>query len=138
MVHVHNFLSYFYVESPYGFDPNPANLDQLKEEIAVKASFNSRVGKDKQVIAGIEVVNKESIMYYKKHGDAKSRFLKIYVYQPSFVSSLRSKEVPIGVFRMTIEMFERGYSFAGFNFHLLTFESNMPYALRFMIDNDLV
>jgi DNA polymerase delta subunit 1 len=35
-------------------------------------------------------------------------------------------------------VFEVGYNFRGYNFGTMTYESNMAYALRFMIDTGIV
>ena len=48
-------------------------------------------------------------------------FLKIYCSKPSFVSSYRN-------------LIERDLDFGKIKFQTRTYESNMPYALRFMID----
>lgn len=48
-------------------------------------------------------------------------FLKIYCSKPSFVSSYRN-------------LIERDLDFEHIKFNTRTYESNMPYALRFMID----
>ena len=63
-------------------------------------------------------------MHYQK---SKESFLKIYTTMPKYVNQLRS-------------LFENGsFSHNGQNcFSTTTYESNLPYALRFMIDNDIV
>ena len=52
-------------------------------------------------------------------------FFKIYVYQPNFVAGMRG-------------MFEKGININNVIFPNRTFESNMPYALRFMVDQGIV
>jgi DNA polymerase delta subunit 1 len=76
-------------------------------------------------VEAIEVVRKESIMYYKGSADAKSDYLKIYTTHPQLVPTIRG-------------WFERGFVFNLIQFSDLTYESNMPYALRFMIDIGIV
>ena len=75
-------------------------------------------------ILKIEACKKESIRDYKGE-NGKSMFLKITTAVPSYVSSIR------GWLRA-----ERKID--GLNFYTATYESNMPYALRFMIDTDIV
>lgn len=59
------------------------------------------------------------------HQVAKSKFLKIFVSHPKYVAPLRS-------------IIERGVNFAGSDcLSSTTYESNLPYALRFMIDNEI-
>jgi len=67
------------------------------------------------------VVKKESIKYFKGIGDSKMSFLKIYCSKPSYVASYRG-------------LIERDLDFGKIKFQTRTYESNMPYALRFMID----
>ena len=64
-------------------------------------------------------------MHYREN---KSKFLKIYVTLPKYVNQLR------GMFEKNMVSFNSSYQF----FEITTYESNMPYALRFMIDNDIV
>lgn len=73
----------------------------------------------------IDVVKKESIINYKGAGDRKTEYLKIYTLQPQMVPTMKG-------------WFERGFNFQGIGFSDLTYESNMPYALRFMIDLGIV
>ena len=55
----------------------------------------------------------------------KQRFLKIYVSHPKLVAPLKS-------------LIERGVKIAGEDLlSETTFESNVPFPLRFMIDNDI-
>mmetsp|Transcript_43473 Transcript_43473/g.31297 ORF Transcript_43473/g.31297 Transcript_43473/m.31297 type:complete len:99 (+) Transcript_43473:445-741(+) len=72
----------------------------------------------------IETMKKTSVYNYS---DKQSTFLKIYVAQPRFVAQLRG-------------IFEKGFDSShqdDDNFSRTTYESNMPFALRFMIDNDI-
>ena len=56
---------------------------------------------------------------------AKTKFLKVFVAHPKYVSQLRS-------------IIERGVMFGGQDcLSSTTYESNLPYALRFMIDNEI-
>lgn len=36
LVHVHDFISYFWIECPAEFNPSPDNLEQLKAALNVK------------------------------------------------------------------------------------------------------
>jgi DNA polymerase delta subunit 1 len=72
----------------------------------------------------IEACRKESIRDYKGE-DGKTDFLKITTAVPSFVASIR------GWLRQDRQL-------SDLHFHTTTYESNMPYALRFMIDTDIV
>ena len=75
----------------------------------------------RDAVLEIEVVEKYPIMNYQAE---KQKFLKIYCSHPTFVSRLR----PI---------IEKGMNIGGKDcLSNITYESNMPYALRFMIDNE--
>ena len=64
-------------------------------------------------------------MYYSEQ---KSKFLKIYINLPKNIAMLRTK------FEHGEIQFKGNQNFFG----SITYESNMPFALRFMIDNDIV
>jgi len=73
----------------------------------------------------LELIQGESIKYYKGQTYKPETFLKIYVFLPSYVSVLR-------------EIFEKGFAVGEFRFPNLTFESNIPFELRYIIDSDIV
>ena len=64
-------------------------------------------------------------MFYR---ETTAKFLKIYVTLPKYVNQLR------GLFEKGMVSFQNTYDY----FESTTYESNMPFALRFMIDNDIV
>ena len=120
MAHIHNFLSYFYCEVGQDYqneDFSADNLKKLAKEISAKHNIPGAV-------KHIELEMKASVMGYH---EKESKFLKIYVGLPKYVSQLR-------------QLFENGH--IKYNqksiFESVTYESNMPFALRFMIDNDIV
>lgn len=77
----------------------------------------------RSAIARIELVMKESILGY--YGNDKLPFLRITVTHPRFINSIK-------------RMFEAGLTLAGIGtFSEQTFESNIAYLLRFMIDCDV-
>lgn len=69
----------------------------------------------------IELTQKKSIKNYSPN---KSMFIKIYTKFPTDVSKIKS-------------LFEMGYTYKGVHFDPTTYESNMPYGLRFMIDTGI-
>ena len=78
-------------------------------------------------VKGVELIkDKASVMNYQA---ATSTFLKIYTALPKYVNQLRS-------------LFENGsFSYPKGQegvFETVTYESNLPFALRFMIDNSVV
>jgi hypothetical protein len=56
MIHIHNFIPYFYVEAPFGFDTSPRNLDDLKNTLAQKTSHHRNIGVSKSPVLRIEVI----------------------------------------------------------------------------------
>jgi DNA polymerase delta subunit 1 len=69
----------------------------------------------------IEQTEKKSITNYNPN---QSKFLKIFTRFPTDVSKIKG-------------IFETGYSYNRINFDPTTYESNMPYGLRFMIDTGI-
>jgi len=84
-----------------------------------------RTVKSKLFVKKLELIQGESIKHYKGPAYKQDTFLKIYVYTPSYVSALRG-------------IFEKGFNFGEIRFPNLTFESNIPFELRYMIDSDIV
>ena len=72
----------------------------------------------------LEVENKTSLMMYRDDNE-ESFFLKIYTRFPSDVNKYKG-------------IFEQGYLIKGKHVNPLTYESNVAYALRFMIDTGVV
>ncbi|PRW18348.1 DNA polymerase delta catalytic subunit [Chlorella sorokiniana] len=120
---VHGFEPYFYVEAPSpSFSPDDcqALAGELNAELGPKDKKNPR-----QVLR-VELARKQTMMFYQP---AKDRlFLKIVLATPNLVSTCRG-------------LFERGLCLRWLNnqyFRSTTYESNVLYALRFMIDCSVV
>ncbi|KAG2237692.1 DNA polymerase family B-domain-containing protein [Thamnidium elegans] len=111
--HVRDFLPYFYFPAPIGLQHS--HLPGLKQALM------SAVGQQ-NVVHNVEIVMKQSIYGY--HGDQKSPYVRITVKDPRDISKCR--------FRV-----ESGFSVPGLNYPCqsdTTFESNLSYIMRFMID----
>ncbi|KAI0305911.1 DNA polymerase family B-domain-containing protein [Multifurca ochricompacta] len=114
LAHVTGFIPYFYIPVPRGFE---------SEDIGPFISeLNSLAGD----VSGIEFIQKKTLMKYR--GDENTLFMKITVTEP--------KAVP----RPSPPVFERGeINFRGlFSGPVTTYESNIAYSLRFMIDTRVV
>ncbi|RKP19156.1 DNA polymerase delta catalytic subunit [Rozella allomycis CSF55] len=111
--HVHGFFPYLYVAAPNGFSEN--DLDSFK------VSLEQRVGVGS--IVWTEIVKKENIYGY--HGDIKSPYIKIVCSLPTHVNGAK-------------RVLEGGMSFGKFmNVSFSTFESNLGFIMRFMIDCEI-
>eukprot|EP00347_Sterkiella_histriomuscorum_P004321 403360889 len=119
LCHVHNFDPYFYVEVDSKKHPNftPEDLQKIKSDL-------NNWNKQEECVKLVELVQKNSIMgYLEKSG----LFIKIYCSLPKYVQQLRS-------------LFENGsFTLRGSQcFSHITYESNLSYSLRFMIDHQIV
>ena len=122
MIHIHQFLPYLYVEVSHKYQGKLTEKDDL---IPLKTELNRQLAmlnkeEGGQFVDHIEIQRKATVMHYQ---ESLSDFVKIFVQQPKMVNQMR-------------QMFERGQ--LGEKFVPLTYESNMPFALRFMIDNDIL
>ena len=106
------FQSYFYVATPRGFTSD--DLEPFREYI------NSLT--EPGMLRLVEVVQKRSLWGYR--GDNKPLFLKLVVGDPKSVPKVR------GLFERGEVSFRDLFSMEG----VTTYESNIPYILRFMID----
>ncbi|CAL9046643.1 unnamed protein product [Musa banksii] len=120
--HVHGFEPYFYISCPVGMGPDDiSRFHQTLEGRMRESNRNSNVAR---FIKRVELVQKKSIMYYQKH--SSQPFLKIVVALPTMVASCRG-------------ILERGITIDGTGSkNFLTYESNILFALRFMIDCNIV
>ncbi|XP_019263187.1 PREDICTED: DNA polymerase delta catalytic subunit isoform X1 [Nicotiana attenuata] len=120
--HVHGFEPYFYISCPPGMGPDDiSRFHQILEGRMREVNRNSNVPK---FVRRIEVVQRKSIMHYQKQ--ASQPFLKIVVALPTMVTSCRG-------------ILDRGIQIDGLGMKsFMTYESNVLFALRFMIDCNIV
>ncbi|XVF03922.1 hypothetical protein REPUB_Repub05bG0035300 [Reevesia pubescens] len=119
---VHGFEPYFYISCPPGMGPDDiSRFHQTLEGRMKEMNRNSKVPK---LVQRIELVQKGSIMYYQQQ---KSQpFLKIVVALPTMVASCRG-------------ILDKGIQIDGLGMKsFMTYESNILFALRFMIDCNIV
>ncbi|GER39914.1 DNA polymerase delta catalytic subunit [Striga asiatica] len=118
---VHGFEPYFYISCPPGMGPDDiSRLYQVLEGRMREANRNNKVPK---FVRRIELVQRRSIMFYQQQ---KSQpFLKIVVALPTMVTSCRG-------------ILDRGINIDGSTKSFITYESNVLFALRFMIDCNIV
>ncbi|KAL7412360.1 delta DNA polymerase [Mrakia frigida] len=115
LLHVNSFSPYLYVAAPRGF----VNEDCKAFTEAVNSAINNG-----RAVINTKVQMKRSLWGYK--GDASVPFLKITLVDPKMVPRIRG-------------IFERGeFQFRDmFNGPISSYESNIAYTLRFMIDNKI-
>ncbi|KAI9019821.1 DNA polymerase family B-domain-containing protein [Hyaloraphidium curvatum] len=121
LCHVHGFFPYFYIPSPNGFQLQHLDDFQRALENAMRMDQNKiHVG-----VIKTELVMKSSIMNY--HGNQRFAFIKITVAQPKYVAVAK-------------RLLEGGMTIPGFgpSGQRTTFESNISFDMRFMIDFGIV
>ncbi|KAI4317080.1 hypothetical protein L6164_024989 [Bauhinia variegata] len=119
---VHGFEPYFYISCPPGMGPDDiSRFHQILEGRMREANRNSNVPK---FVRRIEMVQRRSIMYYQQQ--SSHTFLRIVVALPTMVTSCRG-------------ILDRGIQIDGIGMKsFMTYESNVLFALRFMIDCNIV
>ncbi|KAI8851031.1 DNA polymerase family B-domain-containing protein [Chytridium lagenaria] len=121
--HVHGFSPYFYVPAPPGFNENHLPAFRTALDTAIRTDSKRQENHGSAVVS-IEFVMKQSIFGYQ--GPDTNLFLQIYVRFPDQVTVAK-------------RLFEHGLNIPGFpNRSYTTFESNIPFTLRFMIDTKIV
>ncbi|KAL3630140.1 DNA polymerase delta catalytic subunit [Castilleja foliolosa] len=119
---VHGFEPYFYISCPTGMSPDDiSRFHQILDDKMREANRNIKVPK---YVRRIELVQRRSIMYYQQQDSQP--FLKIVVALPTMVASCRG-------------ILDRGIQIDGLGMkNFITYESNVLFALRFMIDCNIV
>ncbi|TPX57005.1 DNA-directed DNA polymerase [Powellomyces hirtus] len=117
--HVHGFLPYLYVPAPVNFQPHHKEVLHRALNDWFGANRNNR----NVPVVDIEMVLKSSIFGY--HGKKKALFLRITFRLQSQISAAK-------------RAFTQGIEVPGFGKVACdTYESNIPYPLRFMIDTKI-
>ncbi|KAJ6485901.1 DNA polymerase family B-domain-containing protein [Mycena sanguinolenta] len=120
LANINGFLPYFYVAQPRGF--REEDLEPLR------AHLNGLVAGpgDKEAVVSAKLVKKRSLWQYR--GDDWVPFIKLTIINPKTLPKVR------GAF----ERNECRYEFFSTDAPIATFESNIAYTLRFMIDTKVV
>ncbi|KAF8972660.1 ribonuclease H-like domain-containing protein [Flammula alnicola] len=120
-----DFLPYFYLAVPRGF--TEADIEPFRDYLNVNPSEDGRVLK-------VEQISKKSLWGYR--GEEWLPFLKLTLTDPKSVPKIRD-ELTMAV---SLRIFDRGEcDFQGlFDGVIPTFESNIVFTLRFMIDTKVV
>ena len=120
---VHGFVPYMYASVATGIDISAQNLPAIRNALDQKMKDRAK-GEEKKIanfILGVDrEANKQSLLGY--HFGQTKDFLKVYVALPSLVPSVK-------------RIFDEGFIVPGLgSISGQTYESNVPFVLRFMID----
>lgn len=120
-IHVHEFKPYLFVDCPQHL-----NISQFQASIErlLQNSFESKYHHLTQFCLSVTKVEKKALYYY--NFEQTQPMLKIVLALPEFVPRIRN-------------ILSKGFSYnMGAKHEFLTFESNLPFELRYMVDNHLV
>ncbi|KAK3160118.1 hypothetical protein QOZ80_1BG0055410 [Eleusine coracana subsp. coracana] len=119
---VHGFEPYFYISCPSGMGPD--DISRFHQTLEGRMKESNRNSNVPRFVKRVEPVQKQTIMHYQPH--QSQPFLKIVVALPTMVASCRG-------------ILEKGITIEGLGSKsFLTYESNILFALRFMIDCNIV
>ncbi|TMW55420.1 hypothetical protein Poli38472_013311 [Pythium oligandrum] len=122
MMHVHGFLPYFYVACPDNFEESRCGEIRMSLEAALSQRDRDRA--DMTRIVGVQFVT-DKMSIYGYQFDRPVKLWKVYLSMPNYVPKLRS-------------LLEGGLTLPGIEHRTYqTYESNVPFILRFMIDQNI-
>ncbi|XP_061892445.1 DNA polymerase delta catalytic subunit [Entelurus aequoreus] len=122
--HIHGFAPYFYVPAPSGFTPD--HLGQFKRELNCAVLRDMRSNKDNISITvlAVDITRKENMYGY--HGKKVLDFLRITMAMPRLVAPAK-------------RLLEQGLKCGPFPLQSYqSFEANIDFEIRFMVDCDIV
>lgn len=121
LAHVYGVTPYFYCDVP-GPSFGEQQLGAFRE--ALDARVKSAARSDTCCVVAVLLKQKRSIMGFT--GEAKRPFLQVMLSLPNYVAKARG-------------VLQHGFKCPGFpERELLTYESNVPFILRYMVDNAIV
>nr|BAO20824.1 DNA polymerase delta catalytic subunit [Thereuonema tuberculata] len=124
MCHVHGFAPYFFVPAPPGFTDN--HCRGFKDALNKTVLNDMRSNKDNitETVLAVEITLKENMYGY--HGNRKVPFLKVTMALPRLIAPAR-------------RLLNDGINIPGLGQHAMaSFESNIDYEIRFMVDTNVV
>eukprot|EP00057_Strongylocentrotus_purpuratus_P014932 XP_011669406.1 PREDICTED: DNA polymerase delta catalytic subunit [Strongylocentrotus purpuratus] len=124
LCHIHGFTPYFYIPAPQNFVPEHCSKFRMCVNDAVLADMRSNKDNLTQAVLAVDVMQKENI--YGFHGNKMMPFLKITMAYPKLIAPAR-RLLEAG---LSVPPYpHRGYQ---------TYESNIDFEIRFMVDADVV
>lgn len=122
--HIHGFAPYFYIPAPSGF--KSSDLAEFKRELNSVVLKDMRSNKDNisTTVLAVDITRKESMFHY--HGKQILDFLRITMATPRLIAPAK-------------RLLEMGFKFGHFsNQNYPSFEANIDFEIRFMVDSDVV
>lgn len=124
LCNVHGFLPYLWVPAPQEFRANDVDVFRQVLNKRFEQSNIPQAQRCPEYILSVEMRNRRSIMNY--HGGGEIPFLKITCALPKHIPTLR-------------RILEGGVTIPGYGDRaFLTYESNLLFVMRFMIDTGIV
>ncbi|KAF7356852.1 DNA polymerase [Mycena venus] len=138
LANITGFLPYFYVAQPRGFKED--DLEPFRRHLNGLVPGTG----DKEAVVKVELVSKRSLWQYR--GDDWIPFIKLTIANPKTLPKVRDEYLSLAKYSMKLifgypRAFERNecrYQFFSTEAPISTFESNIAYTLRFMIDTKVV
>ncbi|CAE8624823.1 unnamed protein product, partial [Polarella glacialis] len=123
LAHIHGFEPYFYLECPKELEQNPELFRQSLEEQLAHAGCREKVTK---YVRSVEVVKRSTLMMWQGSNEHVP-FLRVVLAVPSLVGMCR-------------RIIEAGFPLSGGKGRMeptTSYETNIPFPLRFMVDQSL-
>ncbi|XP_076450505.1 DNA polymerase delta catalytic subunit-like [Babylonia areolata] len=122
--HIHGFSPYFFVPAQPGFRKEDCGKFKDSLDMVVKKDMRSNREEVVHAVLAVDYLMKESIYGY--HGNRKLPFLKITVAIPRLIAPAK-------------RLLEQGFQCPGYSNHgFQTYESNIDFEIRFMVDCNVV
>eukprot|EP00948_MAST-09A_sp_MAST-9A-sp1_P000885 g885.t1 len=144
LVHVHGFTPYIYCAIPDDFEESEIETWRAKLESILRTTRTYKTMQGQDIIVHVRIQKKTSVMTYQSEKNQNKRFLQVFFRLPNFVPAAR-RELHSGQFTwwkdsdiLSDDVQEARDNLTGHALRWKTYESNVPYVLRFMIDTDIV